>query len=133
VEEVVLGVHRHHFEQGVVEVAAAEVDEAEHGDHYVEAAQSERVQALDVAPVGEGEEAEGARRDVNEVVPAVHGEQAAELVAAARADRISGLEAGVVEEADHPGDHEDAADQHRVQPGRARSLHRPSIPHLADG
>ena len=54
-----------------------------------------------------------ADRQVNEVVPAVHREDVEHLVGT---NRVAGVEARLVEEADDAGDHEDSAHQQAVEP-----------------
>ena len=88
-------------------------DEAEHGEDQVEHADEQRGAAGGAAG---RDQQQAADRDVDEVVPAVDGEDAEHLVGD---DLVADGEAGLVEEADDPGDHEDAANQQAVEPGWA--------------
>ena len=118
VEEVVLRVHRDDLQDRALDVAAAELDEAEDRDHDVDDPQIEGVAALRRGAVADGEQAERTGSDVDQVVPAVDVEQADHLVAAVvGADRVPRVEAGGVEEPEHADDHEHPADQQRVEPG----------------
>ena len=89
----------------------------QHGDQQVDRAEAERVLARACA---RQQQAERAGDDVDHVVPAVDRHPGERL----GLDRVADLEAGVDEEAEDAGDDERAADERRVEPGRAWSIHR---------
>ena len=112
VEQVVAGVDRQEAED---RLAAADRESPE-GEADVEGAEPERVAARGV--VG-GEQAEHAGEDVQDVVPAVDGKGAEDLLdLAGRAKR------GAVEEADDADHDERGADRGGVEAGWAGSVHR---------
>ena len=118
VEDVVLGVDRDDAED---RVAVAD-DEAPGRDDQVHDAQRQRVAAGRVGAGPEGQQAEDAGQDVHDVVPAVDVEDPEHRVPHAL---VAG-ELGVVEEADDSGDHEDRADDARVEHRWCRTI--PQIP-----
>jgi hypothetical protein len=60
---------------------------------------------------------------MDEVVPPVDAEDPEHLVGVGGDARRAGVEAGAVEEADDPGDHEDGADEGAVETGWAGGVH----------
>ena len=72
--------------------------------------------------------AEQSEREVDEVVPAVDGEDPEDVAGVAGDTGDTGLEAGAVEEADDPGDHEHPADERAIEPCGARAGHQRSTP-----